>query len=74
MLNEIKLKYSVNSFDKNAHRGSFVTSDGEKYYYQISGFEKPKGSAGLDVEVIKYSDGSYYNYFYSFADYSFLMD
>ena len=74
VLNEIKLKYSVSSFDDNARSGAFVTSDGEKYYYQISGFEKPKESAGLDVEVIKYSDGSYYNYFYSFADYPFLID
>ncbi|WP_349946735.1 hypothetical protein ABFV83_00080 [Lacrimispora sp. BS-2] len=74
VLNEIKLKYSGGNFDYNARGGSLITSDGEKYYYQISGFEKPKESAGLDVEVIKYSDGSYYNHFYSFTDYPFLID
>lgn len=74
VLNEIKLKYNRWDIDNNVRSDSFITSDGEKYYCQISGFENPKESAGLDVEVIKYSDGSYYNYFYSFSDYPFLTD
>jgi len=73
VLNEIRLKYNRWDFD-DVRSGSFITSDGEKYYYQISGFKNPKESAGFDVEVIKYSDGSYYNHFYSFSDYPFLTD
>jgi len=79
VLKEIRLKYSWdNNFsygsNNNIYRGTFISTDGEKYYYQITGFKNPKESTGLDVEVIKYSDGSYYNYFYSFTDYPFLID
>lgn len=72
VLNEIKLKDNVK--DTSVHDGSLVTSDGEKYYYRIFGFKNPKESTGLDLEVIKYSDGSYYNHIYSFSDYPFLID
>lgn len=74
VLNEIKLKYNRWDFDNNVRSGSFITSNGEKYYYQISGFKNPKESTGLNVEVIKYSDGSYYNHIYSFSEYPFLID
>lgn len=79
VLNEIKLKNSVKDnfsygSENNVYKGSLVASDGEKYYYQIFGFKNPKESTGLNLEVVKYSDGSYYNHFYSFTDYPFLID
>jgi uncharacterized protein YjhX (UPF0386 family) len=79
VLNEIKLKHSVKDnfsygSENNVYNGSLVASDGEKYYYQIFGFKNLKESTGLDLEVVKYSDGSYYNHFYSFSDYPFLID
>ena len=79
VLNEIKLKHSVKDnfsygSENNVYNSSLVTSDGEKYYYQIFGFKNPKESTGLNLEVIKYSDGSYYNHIYSFSDYPFLID
>lgn len=79
VLNEIKLKHSVKDnfsygSDNNVYNGSLIASNGEKYYYQVLGFKNPKESTGLDLEVIKYSDGSYNNYFYSFTDYPFLIN
>lgn len=70
-LNKIKLKRHYSYSEKTE---TVITSNGDKYFAGIAGFDKPKESAGIDVEVIKYSDGSYYNYFYSFADYPFLID
>lgn len=71
-LNRVKLKRHYDYYTEKTD--SVITSDGEKYFVGIAGFDKLKESTGLDIEVIKYSDGSYYNYFYSFTDYPFLIN
>jgi hypothetical protein len=71
-INKVKLKRHYDNYSEKTD--TVITSSGDKYYAALAGFDKPKESTGIDVEVIKYSDGSYYNYFYSFADYPFLID